>query len=329
MRTFQLLLLIVISSCILYVNSSFPWGSNNYNQNDPGNRRVLLTDIKVLTFEEGRYTNARRTSAIPSLSCLGGSAKNSEYKPTTVQCTNVGTDGVDVQWECKADLNSEVKFGKTEVSCEGYEYPNDPFILAGSCGLEYTLEYVNPRQNSYGYGQNNYGHNTYGQHQEHHSTSKWQSILIFAVVAFILYNLFKRFAGTFSNQNPGYGSNYPHSSTNYGNGGYPNNNNNNNYPPGGNSGFPGYPKPNTYGQTYSQPTSQSTFQPGFWGGMGGGGLLGYLLGRSTRPSYGSYGGFGSPRYSSGFGGSSFSSGFGGGSSSGSRTASGFGGTRRR
>ena len=24
--------------------------------------------------------------------------------------------------------------------CEGYDYPEDPYILAGSCGLEYTLE---------------------------------------------------------------------------------------------------------------------------------------------------------------------------------------------
>jgi hypothetical protein len=26
------------------------------------------------------------------------------------------------------------------VACEGYDYPEDPYILAGSCGLEYTLE---------------------------------------------------------------------------------------------------------------------------------------------------------------------------------------------
>ena len=26
--------------------------------------------------------------------------------------------------------------------CEGYEYPTDPYILTGSCGLEYTIEYT-------------------------------------------------------------------------------------------------------------------------------------------------------------------------------------------
>jgi len=30
--------------------------------------------------------------------------------------------------------------GSVNVLCEGYDYPEDPYILAGSCGLEYTLE---------------------------------------------------------------------------------------------------------------------------------------------------------------------------------------------
>ena len=34
------------------------------------------------------------------------------------------------------------RFGNVEVVCEGYVYPDDPFILKGSCGLEYTLDYT-------------------------------------------------------------------------------------------------------------------------------------------------------------------------------------------
>ena len=45
-----------------------------------------------------------------------------------------------MQWECKADLDDSVRFGATEVFCEGYSYPEDPYVLAGSCGLEYVLE---------------------------------------------------------------------------------------------------------------------------------------------------------------------------------------------
>jgi hypothetical protein len=40
-----------------------------------------------------------------------------------------------LKWECKADLNKAVKFGELKVSCEGYDYPNDEYILAGSCGV--------------------------------------------------------------------------------------------------------------------------------------------------------------------------------------------------
>jgi hypothetical protein len=45
------------------------------------------------------------------------------------------------QWTCET-LDSDVVFAKADVSCEGYDYPTDPFILAGSCGLEYHLKPV-------------------------------------------------------------------------------------------------------------------------------------------------------------------------------------------
>lgn len=39
------------------------------------------------------------------------------------------------QWECKADMENAYKFGKVEVTCEGFDYPDDPYILRGSCGV--------------------------------------------------------------------------------------------------------------------------------------------------------------------------------------------------
>ncbi len=32
-------------------------------------------------------------------------------------------------------MPKKYKFGKLSVSCEGYAYPEDPYILAGSCGV--------------------------------------------------------------------------------------------------------------------------------------------------------------------------------------------------
>ena len=44
-------------------------------------------------------------------------------------------------WECRAELNVKVQFGATTVNCEGYQHPDDPYILAGSCSLEFTLDW--------------------------------------------------------------------------------------------------------------------------------------------------------------------------------------------
>ena len=49
--------------------------------------------------------------------------------PSSVQCLNVGDDGYDVQWECKADLEKAVRFGPVTVVCEGYDHPDDPYVL--------------------------------------------------------------------------------------------------------------------------------------------------------------------------------------------------------
>ncbi|CAF2512138.1 unnamed protein product [Rotaria sp. Silwood2] len=102
-------------------------------------RSVLLEDVKTLTLHKGQRTEARRVSSIPQLKCIGGSAKCA-YEPDVVQCYNRGSNGIDIQWECTAEMPQKYKFGKLSVSCEGYGYPDDPYILAGSCGLEYNLE---------------------------------------------------------------------------------------------------------------------------------------------------------------------------------------------
>lgn len=36
-------------------------------------------------------------------------------------------------------MDSAYRFGRIQVSCEGYEYPDDPYILRGSCGVSLIL----------------------------------------------------------------------------------------------------------------------------------------------------------------------------------------------
>jgi len=39
-------------------------------------------------------------------------------------------------------MEMKYKFGQVQVTCEGFNYPDDPYVLAGSCGLEYTIDRV-------------------------------------------------------------------------------------------------------------------------------------------------------------------------------------------
>lgn len=58
---------------------------------------VLLRDVQVLTLYRDRQTTARRSSPVPQLQCVGGSAGCRAFVPEVVQCQNKGWDGVDVQ----------------------------------------------------------------------------------------------------------------------------------------------------------------------------------------------------------------------------------------
>ncbi|KAF9474252.1 DUF1183-domain-containing protein [Pholiota conissans] len=99
--------------------------------------RIELAKIPSLTFYKGEYTAARRTEALSQLVCVGKPCKL--YQPDVVRCVNIGGNGVDVDWRCEADLPSALRFGKVEVSCEGWARPGDPYVLKGSCSLEYRL----------------------------------------------------------------------------------------------------------------------------------------------------------------------------------------------
>ena len=59
-------------------------------------------------------------------------------------------------------MDNEYRFGKISVSCEGYDYPDDPYVLAGSCGLEYTIDRTTAGSSQTGGGySNSYSKNTY------------------------------------------------------------------------------------------------------------------------------------------------------------------------
>ena len=64
------------------------WGSSD---------KIKLTDVNVITLQQGKMTNSRRTHPVPQLQCVGGTAGCSGFTPRVVQCYNRGSDGYDVQ----------------------------------------------------------------------------------------------------------------------------------------------------------------------------------------------------------------------------------------
>ncbi|CAJ0753050.1 11826_t:CDS:2, partial [Entrophospora sp. SA101] len=97
--------------------------------------KVLLKEIKALTLHRDQYTTGRRVSPIKQIECVNGDACH-VYRPDVIQCINV-----DVNWRCEAELPNYIKFGSLSVICEGYDYPDDSYVLKGSCGLKYSFYY--------------------------------------------------------------------------------------------------------------------------------------------------------------------------------------------
>lgn len=267
--------------------------------------RIRLKDVETLTLYADRWTSARRSAAVKQLTCVGGSCN--QVSVQAAQCYNRGFDGNDIQWECKAELPSNYKFGRLEVSCEGYEYPDDDYILAGSCGLEYTISEISKSSSSYfpSYPVNNDVKDGYG--------SSMMTILVVFVAAAALY-FYLRPSDTPNGPNvndgrsrfnsnpsapppPGFRPDY--------------------YSSGDKCNTPGY---GTSSGTSTGPSTGSSSgtsnRPGFFSGMATGGLMGYLFGSNrgnngyarrgyqdnsywNRPSSSGYSSFGSASHSGG------------------------------
>ncbi|XP_037545953.1 store-operated calcium entry-associated regulatory factor isoform X2 [Nematolebias whitei] len=287
---------------------------------------VLLREVQALTFYRNQYTTARRSSPVPQLTCVGGSAGCQAFVPDVVQCRNSGWDGVDVQWECKTEMDRSYRFGRVEVSCEGYSHPSDPHVLRGSCGLEYTLELTEGLKRTQG-GAGSKGRGGLGEyvssffsssfqsvHQNHQSSDSERSgdLLVVVVLLLLAFGVFKLFfsGGTAPVGQAGGQDGSPHDGHHSSTAGPP--------PPGFKPDYTGFAGSNpSYGfhNDYVHghyPRDRSAHVPngGFWTGMGTGAVLGYLLGRqrdqpSRVPSTRNDG------------------------SAGTRTATGFGGTKRR
>ncbi|KLO15246.1 DUF1183-domain-containing protein [Schizopora paradoxa] len=138
--------------------------------------RVLLADIQRLTLHKGAKTKGRRSHPIPQLKCVG-ECRN--FEPEVVRCHNVGGEGTEIDWTCEADLPEKLRFGRIDVSCEGWSGPGDPYVTKGSCGLTYQLVRIR------GPGEANH------QSNSDFVAHMFFATLTFAIVLFILYGIFR------------------------------------------------------------------------------------------------------------------------------------------
>lgn len=266
--------------------------------------KVRLEKIQTLTLQADRWTTGRRSSPIKQLSCVGGYCR--QAKVATAQCYNRGFDGRDVQWECKAEMPSNYKFGRVEVICEGYDYPEDDYVLVGSCGLEYVIEETGD-QPSYSSQSHYYSAQ---KHIQNSDFSYWPIIGLVIVIALIYFTCIRDNTANNANAYSSTSDDYPRPSAPP--------------PPGFRTDY--FDSGDSCSGSRSNQSSGSS-GPGFYSGMAAGGLMGYLFGSSRSNTYAnrpSYSGWNYGPSTSGMGASSSSS-----SSSGSHTSSGYGSTRRR
>jgi hypothetical protein len=225
---------------------------------------ILLTQVKTLTLRKNAKTSHRRVPAVPQLKCIGGNGCG-YYEVDVMRCKNQGSDYDDenVQWTCTANLPEEFKLGATDVICEGYDSPQDSYILKGSCGVEYRLILTGKGEEKYGKGR--------GLLPVIVPGLDWSKLLFWilftALTGWIVYSAWLAYHSAPGARRP------PRNRGLWGGG-------------GGNDPYdPPPPYPGRKPYSSSAPTfGQEGWRPGFWSGVLGGATAGYLAGnRGGRP----------------------------------------------
>lgn len=243
---------------------------------------VLLSDVKALTLRKDLKTSHNRVPAVPQLSCIGGTAKGL-YEIDVLRCKNAGSSygDEDVQWTCTSSLPSEFKLGSTDVICEGFSSSADPYVLKGSCGVEYRLMLTKLGEEKYGREDKD----TWDGYEGRSKGGDWAAVIFWfifiAVVGWMIYATLirdspgRRPPGTAPN--PWFGG---------GGGGGGGGSSDNPPPP-----YEYRPSPKAKATSSRAPRAvpaqaQEGWRPGFWSGALGGAAAGYMArsrGQSQQP----------------------------------------------
>lgn len=230
----------------------------------PQPQRVLLSSIKTLTLRHGLKTSHNRVPALPQLKCVGGTAKGF-YDIDVLRCKNAGFsyDDSNVEWTCTASLPAEFKLGSTDVICEGFSGPDDPYVLKGSCGVEYRLMLTAAGEDKYG-GKDNESWLGFGDRTKEGSVAVGIFWLAFVgILIWMIYAACFRGAGGRQRNRAGFG----------GGGG-----NDDPPPPYDYHPPPAKTRAGATSRAARQVPGQTEWRPGFWTGALGGAAAGYMAG---------------------------------------------------
>lgn len=126
-------------------------------------KRILFSTLDFIEFEEDETTTFRRINPRYQLNCLGEYCD--QYGFERVECKkkkNLNTQQQQQEklyqsshWDCVAyftDLDGlEEKVllmdDQFQLDCEGWRHDEDPYILQGSCALDYTFSSAKTLQN--------------------------------------------------------------------------------------------------------------------------------------------------------------------------------------
>jgi len=162
-----------------------------------------------------------------------------------------------ISWACKADVPKYFKLGSTDVICEGYANPDDPYVLKGSCGVEYRLMLTDAGYEKYG------GSSFKVSKFARSSNDLWPTMfgfIFFAVLAYIVYSAITQArtggpprAPRIPNPRPWFG--------------------------GGGDDDPPPPYDPFFKPSIPGPAQPGGWRPGFWSGLGTGMAGSYLMNR--------------------------------------------------
>ncbi|GAA5936677.1 hypothetical protein JCM1841_000222 [Sporobolomyces salmonicolor] len=228
--------------------------------------RIPMSSLTALTLQSSRRTTSRRLPPVPQLTCRG----KCSYQPDVVQCVKVGDDGAGgVEWKCEADLPRGVRFGEVEVGCEGWDGPDDPYVLRGSCGLTYHLvRSSSALEDGPSLGER---FSPYLPSSKETMFSSLFNLLFVLASLYMLYAFLRSlFPASFRLPRIPFSSFWPGRG---GGGG------------GGGGGGPRGPPPPYTPKPAEDERSAAGWRPGFWSGLAAGAVASELRNRAYRPTY--------------------------------------------